>query len=45
MAESAKRERQCEEMILQLAIKVSDAELPITSLAAVTSKKWYLAKR
>lgn len=38
------RERQCEEMILQLAIKVSDAELPITSLSGGNQQKVVLGK-
>ncbi|MGT8951022.1 ATP-binding cassette domain-containing protein [Escherichia coli] len=45
MAESAKESASVKEMILQLAIKVSDAELPITSLSGGNQQKWYLAKR
>ncbi len=44
MAESAKESASVKEMILQLAIKVSDAELPITSLSGGNQQKVVLGK-
>ncbi len=45
LVEPAKEESCVKEMIQQLAIKVSDATLPITSLSGGNQQKWCWVKR